>query len=33
MKLIKTYIDGFDEVIGGGIPEGHIVLSREGPEV
>ena len=26
MKKIKTYIDGFDEVLGGGIPEGHVVL-------
>jgi KaiC/GvpD/RAD55 family RecA-like ATPase len=26
MKRIKTYIDGFDEVLGGGIPEGHVVL-------
>ncbi len=25
MKL-KTYIDGFDEVLDGGIPEGHVVL-------
>ena len=25
MKL-KTYIDGFDEVLEGGIPEGHVVL-------
>jgi KaiC/GvpD/RAD55 family RecA-like ATPase len=26
MKKIKTYIEGFDEVLGGGIPEGHVVL-------
>lgn len=25
-KRIKTYIRGFDETIGGGIPKGHIVL-------
>ena len=25
MKL-KTYIDGFDDVLDGGIPEGHVVL-------
>ncbi|MBA3045274.1 MAG: AAA family ATPase [Candidatus Thermoplasmatota archaeon] len=24
--MIKTYIDGFDEALGGGIPEGHTVL-------
>ncbi len=24
--MIKTYIDGFDEVLAGGIPEGHTVL-------
>jgi KaiC/GvpD/RAD55 family RecA-like ATPase len=26
MKKIQTYIDGFDDVLGGGIPEGHVVL-------
>jgi KaiC/GvpD/RAD55 family RecA-like ATPase len=26
MKKMKTYIDGFDEILGGGIPEGHVVL-------
>ena len=26
MKKIKTYIDGFDEVLDGGIPQGHVVL-------
>ena len=26
MKKIQTYIDGFDEVLGGGIPQGHVVL-------
>ncbi|MDD4307304.1 MAG: ATPase domain-containing protein [Thermoplasmata archaeon] len=26
MNKIKTYIDGFDEVLDGGIPEGHVVL-------
>lgn len=26
MRKIPTYIDGFDEVLGGGIPEGHVVL-------
>lgn len=26
LERIKTYIDGFDEVIEGGIPKGHIVL-------
>lgn len=26
MKKIQTYIDGFDEVLDGGIPEGHVVL-------
>ena len=25
-NLIKTYIDGFDDALGGGIPEGHTVL-------
>ena len=25
-NLIKTYIEGFDEALGGGIPEGHTVL-------
>ncbi|MCK5309821.1 MAG: AAA family ATPase [Thermoplasmata archaeon] len=26
MNKIKTYIDGFDKVLGGGIPQGHVVL-------
>ena len=26
MNKIKTYIDGFDDVLDGGIPEGHVVL-------
>ncbi|MCK5397618.1 MAG: AAA family ATPase [Thermoplasmata archaeon] len=26
MNKIKTYIDGFDEVLDGGIPAGHVVL-------
>ncbi len=26
MERIKTYIQGFDDMIGGGIPEGHVVL-------
>ncbi len=26
MRKIKTYIEGFDEVLDGGIPEGHVVL-------
>jgi KaiC/GvpD/RAD55 family RecA-like ATPase len=26
MDKLKTYIDGFDKVLGGGIPEGHVVL-------
>ncbi|MDO9538051.1 MAG: ATPase domain-containing protein [Thermoplasmata archaeon] len=26
MHKIKTYIDGFDDILGGGIPEGHVVL-------
>jgi KaiC/GvpD/RAD55 family RecA-like ATPase len=26
MKKMKTYIDGFDDILGGGIPEGHVVL-------
>jgi len=26
MKKIPTYIDGFDEVLDGGIPRGHVVL-------
>ncbi|MEW5937349.1 MAG: ATPase domain-containing protein [Candidatus Thermoplasmatota archaeon] len=24
--MIKTYIQGFDEALGGGIPEGHVIL-------
>jgi circadian clock protein KaiC len=26
VKKYRTYIDGFDELLGGGIPEGHIVM-------
>ncbi len=26
MKKMKTYIEGFDDILGGGIPEGHVVL-------
>ena len=26
MRKIKTYIEGFDEILDGGIPEGHVVL-------
>jgi len=26
MKKFKTYIEGFDAVLGGGIPQGHVVL-------
>lgn len=26
MKKMQTYIDGFDKVLDGGIPEGHVVL-------
>ena len=26
MKKIPTYIDGFDQVLNGGIPQGHVVL-------
>jgi KaiC/GvpD/RAD55 family RecA-like ATPase len=26
MQKIRTYIEGFDEVLDGGIPEGHVVL-------
>jgi len=26
MNRIKTYIQGFDEILNGGIPEGHVVL-------
>jgi len=25
-RLIKTFVRGFDEEIGGGIPQGHVVL-------
>lgn len=27
--MIKTYIQGFDDALGGGIPEGHVVLVSE----
>ena len=26
MKRIKTFIQGFDDMMGGGVPEGHVVL-------
>ncbi|MCK5037746.1 MAG: AAA family ATPase [Thermoplasmata archaeon] len=26
VEKLKTYIDGFDETLGGGIPKGHVVL-------
>lgn len=26
MERLKTYIEGFDEALGGGIPKGHVVL-------
>jgi len=26
MKFYRTYVQGFDEVLGGGIPKGHVVL-------
>ena len=26
MRLYKTYVQGFDEALGGGIPRGHVVL-------
>lgn len=26
MKRVKTYIQGFDNMMGGGVPEGHVVL-------
>ncbi|UCH88040.1 MAG: AAA family ATPase [Thermoplasmata archaeon] len=31
VKLLKTYIRGFDEEIGGGIPLGHVVLVTGSP--
>lgn len=31
MNLVKTYVDGLDEVLGGGIPEGSIVLVSGAP--
>ncbi len=31
MQLVQTYIDGFDEVLGGGIPKGSLVLVCGGP--
>jgi KaiC/GvpD/RAD55 family RecA-like ATPase len=31
VKLLKTYIKGFDEEIGGGIPLGHVVLVTGSP--
>ena len=29
--MIRTYIEGFDEILGGGIPEGHTVLVSGNP--
>ncbi len=26
LKMVKTYVDGFDDILGGGIPEGSVVL-------
>jgi len=26
IKRVKTYIQGFDEAMGGGVPEGHVIL-------
>lgn len=26
MKFYKTYVQGFDDILGGGIPKGHVVL-------
>jgi len=26
MRLYKTYVQGFDEALGGGIPKGHVIL-------
>lgn len=26
VEKVKTYIEGFDEILGGGIPKGHVVL-------
>jgi KaiC/GvpD/RAD55 family RecA-like ATPase len=31
MSRLPTYVSGFDEALGGGIPEGHIVLISGGP--
>ncbi len=25
-EVIKTYVEGFDEILGGGVPQGHVVL-------
>ncbi len=30
-ELIKTYVNGFDHELGGGIPEGHVVLLSGAP--
>jgi KaiC/GvpD/RAD55 family RecA-like ATPase len=26
LKMVKTYVDGFDDILGGGIPQGNVVL-------
>lgn len=31
MNLVKTYVDGLDELLGGGIPEGSVVLVSGAP--
>jgi len=31
MKLVKTYVEGLDDLLGGGIPEGSVVLISGAP--
>ena len=31
MDRVKTFIQGFDEALGGGIPRGHVVLMSGSP--
>ena len=31
MDRVKTFIQGFDEAIGGGVPKGHVVLVSGSP--
>src|SRR5438046_9947634 len=31
MDRVKTYIQGFDEALGGGVPKGHVVLVSGSP--